>query len=99
MRHSIRPLEVGIQERFVYLIHGEVIDLIHTESFDNDFIGSDPIAYEVWCADQLIKSGWSVRLTKRTGDQGIDIVAERDVVKIGIQCKLYLSSLVTKQSK
>lgn len=77
------------QEKFVSLIHGEVIDLINTESLDNDFIGTDPIADEVWCADKLTKSGWSARLTKATGDQGIDIVAERDGVKIGIQCKLY----------
>ena len=33
--------------------------------------------------------GWKTRLTKRSGDQGIDIVADRGGVTVVIQCKKY----------
>lgn len=83
----------GVKEIFADAIHAEVMIeleyLFDEELLGNDFIGSDPNAYEVWCADQLTKSGWLARLTKATGDQGIDIIAERGGRTIGIQCKLY----------
>lgn len=51
----------------------------------------DPIAYEQMVADRLADLGWSTRLTKGSGDQGIDVIAEMREKKVVIQCKLYSS--------
>ena len=50
-----------------------------------------PVDYEGLVAVRLIENGWDTRTTKGVGDQGIDVIAIRDSVKLVIQCKLYTS--------
>lgn len=46
--------------------------------------------YEQKCAKKLKKHGFKrVKITKESGDQGIDIIAYRKRKKYGIQCKYY----------
>jgi len=45
--------------------------------------------YEVHCAKILRSAGWAAQLTVATGDQGTDIIAERDGRRVVIQCKFY----------
>ncbi len=46
--------------------------------------------FEYFCADLLKKKGFiDVEVTKASGDYGIDILAEKDGVTYGIQCKRY----------
>jgi hypothetical protein len=52
-----------------------------------------PTAYEALCAKELRQNGWDARLTPTTGDQGVDIVAEKSGVRVVIQCKLYSASV------
>ncbi len=53
--------------------------------------------FEIFCYKILIKNGYkNVRLTKRTGDQGVDIVATKDFVKYAIQCKCYNQPISNK---
>lgn len=53
--------------------------------------------FEQWCADLLGKNGFSnIRLTKTSGDQGADIIAEKDGIRYAIQCKCYSSDLGNK---
>jgi restriction system protein len=47
------------------------------------------IEYETYCAEALRRAGWNARLTTVTGDQGTDIVAERDGKRVVVQCKFY----------
>ena len=50
--------------------------------------------FEYFCADLLIKNGFDkVEVTKGTGDQGIDIIAFKDGIKYGIQCKCYANDI------
>jgi len=49
----------------------------------------DGVAFEYWCAAQLEKQGWAARVTKASGDQGIDIVATKGEIVVAIQCKRY----------
>jgi restriction endonuclease Mrr len=49
----------------------------------------DPLLYEMFVADTLKSMGWSTRITKGSGDQGIDVVGEMRGKKVVIQCKLY----------
>lgn len=54
----------------------------------------DGLTFEYYCADLLKHNGFShVELTKESGDQGIDILAEKDDIKYAIQCKCYSSNL------
>lgn len=50
-----------------------------------------PSEFERWCAQELERVGWRVTLTKATGDQGADVIAEKGLTRIVIQCKLYSS--------
>lgn len=50
--------------------------------------------FERWCAEALKSCGFvKVRVTPGSGDQGVDILAEKDGVKYAIQCKRYSSDL------
>jgi HJR/Mrr/RecB family endonuclease len=53
----------------------------------------DPIDYEQMVADALNDLGWQTRLTKGSGDQGIDVIAEMRGKRVVIQCKRYASSI------
>lgn len=45
--------------------------------------------YEQYCASRLEAHGWRVRVTPEGADQGVDIIAEKDGVKVVVQCKRY----------
>jgi len=53
----------------------------------------DPVEYEQMVADTLTGLGWQTRLTKGSGDQGIDVVAEMRGKRVVIQCKRYASAI------
>lgn len=47
-----------------------------------------PLEFEHWCREQLALRGWAARTTTGSGDQGADVLAERDGTRLVIQCKL-----------
>lgn len=50
--------------------------------------------FEYWCASLLKKIGFTnVEVTQGSGDQGVDILAEKDGIRYAIQCKCYSSDL------
>ncbi len=53
----------------------------------------DGIAYEDLCEDILTSKGWHVSRTPKSGDQGVDLIAERSDRRVCIQCKRYSSSV------
>ena len=62
----------------------------HVSSID----GMDGHEFEHFCANLLQKTGFiKVRVTKGSGDQGVDILAEKGGVKYAVQCKNYASPL------
>lgn len=55
------------------------------------------IEFEQWCADLLEKNGFSIiQVTKQSGDQGADVIAQKDGIRYAIQCKCYSSDLGNK---
>lgn len=50
---------------------------------------TDPILFEKSVANNFTSLGWKTRETKKTGDQGADVIAEKDDINIIVQCKLY----------
>lgn len=63
------------------------------QEFDDDM---DPSDFEIFCARQLEIAGWKARVTMRSRDQGVDVVAEKARKKIVLQCKLYSSPVGNK---
>lgn len=50
--------------------------------------------FEYWCASLLKKIGFTnVEVTQGSGDQGVDVLAEKDGIRYAIQCKCYSSDL------
>lgn len=70
----------------------EPTSLLNTAYYDFDsFEGHE---FEYWCANLLRCSGFeSVEVTPGSGDQGVDIIAEKDDIRYAIQCKCYSSNL------
>lgn len=46
-----------------------------------------PEEFEHFCADTLRRTGWSVQVTKGSGEQGVDVLASKDGVIVVLQCK------------
>lgn len=58
----------------------------------NLFQDMNGFEFEEFCAELLSKNGfYDVSVTSKSGDQGIDIIAHKDNIRYGIQCKLYSS--------
>ncbi len=57
----------------------------------------DGVEFEHFCADILKKRGFvDVEVTKGSGDYGIDILAEKEGITYGIQCKCYQEAVGVK---
>lgn len=48
-----------------------------------------PEEFEHYCAAVLREGKWKARVTRASGDQGVDIVADRRGLRIVVQCKKY----------
>ena len=53
----------------------------------------DGLAFESWVAQQLNRFGWKTRVTRGSGDQGVDVVALKGKAKVGVQCKRYTQNV------
>ncbi|GJD49240.1 hypothetical protein OPKNFCMD_1970 [Methylobacterium crusticola] len=72
----------------------EVLGIVEAASLaevpdETALLPDDGLAYERFCAALLERAGWNARTTRAAGDQGADIVAERDGVRLVVQCKRY----------
>jgi restriction system protein len=76
-------------------IAGEQPDSIANYSWEQ-LPETSPEQFEAFCAEILRRQGWEIRLTKRSGDQGIDIVAQRGGITVVFQCKMYTGSVGNK---
>lgn len=65
--------------------------------YNNQYDYMEGHDFEYFCAELLKKNGFSnVEVTQGSGDQGIDILANKDGIKYGIQCKCYSSDIGNK---
>lgn len=68
-----------------------------TQSDDFNYDSMDGHQFEYFCAEVLSKNGYeNVEVTKGSGDQGIDVLAEKDGIKYAVQCKCYSSDVGNK---
>ena len=70
---------------------------VSSKQKNHNFDNMDGHEFESFCATLLKQNGFkSVSVTKGSGDQGIDILATKDGIKYGIQCKCYSSEVGNK---
>jgi len=53
-----------------------------------EFDSTDPYEYERYVAEMLCLLGWDAHATTGSGDQGTDVIAEKNNIKLIVQCKL-----------
>ncbi len=73
-----------------------IIEENRNRGFDPDDLPNDGNEFEYWVADAFKKFDWDAEVTKSSGDQGLDVIVEKDGVRIGIQTKLYNSPVGNK---
>ena len=77
----------------------EFLDLFDFED-DNYNIKKEsnisPLEFEKDICVKLKKLGFRAETTKASGDQGVDVIAERNDIKFAIQCKFYSSPVGNK---
>lgn len=75
----------------------EVTDRFADNAAETKFDYMDGHEFETYCANLLYQNGYKeVHVTKGSGDQGIDILAQKMGKKYGIQCKCYSSDVGNK---
>ena len=80
-------------------IQNEINTTDTNEDYDiaeNAVDAMDPLEFENHCARVLTKHGWKAYATKGSGDQGTDVIAEKDGVRAVLQCKLYSNPVGNK---
>jgi restriction system protein len=81
----------------------EVLNDLQASRLERQKSGFDPYAvpvhgheFEHWVAESLSKFGWEASVTPASGDQGIDVIASKGGLRLGIQCKLYSRAVGNK---
>ena len=86
------------REEILTSIHNDT--LTETQIIENEFNRIDVMdghRFEYWCADLLKKNDYiNVEVTKGSGDQGVDVIAEKEDIRFAIQCKCQANNLSNK---
>lgn len=90
----VEPI-IPVRQAETYYSPVKHLDTVETQLYAIDCMeGHD---FEFWCADALRKLGYHhVEVTPGSGDQGVDVLAQKDGTKYAIQCKRYSSDLGNK---
>ena len=79
----------------IIIVLKEIQDKEQEQFVNMDYMNGSQ--FEHFCADVLRKKGYeNVEVTKASGDQGVDIIAERDGIRHAIQCKCYSGTVGNK---
>ena len=78
----------------------ETVEALEEQQIEEGFSAKehpeDGWEFEHWVAEALQKFGWQALATQGSGDQGVDVVATKDGLSLGIQCKRYTGSVGNK---
>ena len=82
---------------FYFFIKTKIDDKIAEETvaagFSKNMSGEE---YEEFCKYILKQRGWRINLTPKSGDQGVDLIAFKEYLKVCIQCKRYTNPVGNK---
>jgi hypothetical protein len=83
---------------FVASVQSEIADKIYRRVeeerekiplFQTFSENTTPIEFKTYCAGHLRRAGWDAHVTKQSRDQGVDVVAKKNGVRVVLQCKLF----------
>lgn len=87
----------GVGYRFVRLVDDRVKAGMETipvpKALPADLSALD---FEGLCAEVLREKGWRASTTQASGDQGADVVADKNGLRLVLQCKLYAGTVGNK---
>lgn len=86
----------GISSVFQRLIEDRIVELCNAKPDEGIGEVKTPLEFEAKCAAVLRSKGWLASITKASGDQGADVVAQKGDKKLVIQCKFYTGSTGNK---
>lgn len=95
----VQIISLSLKRKKIRPAHSSVNDSKKDEQipFDKPYDEMEGHEFEYFCGDILGKSGFTeIEVTKGSGDQGIDIIAYKDDIKYGIQCKCYSQNIGNK---
>lgn len=85
--HSVNSESIQLQ---IHVERNPKIDLMTIDRMEGH-------EFEYWCASLLRRIGFvNVIVTQGSGDQGVDVLAEKDGIRYAIQCKCYSKDLGNK---
>ena len=85
-REAFAREQVKIEESIFILVETESEKNPAFLTFSDDMT---PNEFETFCAEELRRAGWNARVTMQSRDQGVDVVAERDGIRVVIQSKFH----------
>lgn len=102
IKNCIRPvlMQDGLAD-YIPLISKEIIKQINNTAKSKPILLSEtsngiqysprmqPRNYELYCANLLQQIGWDAQTTVISGDQGADVIATKNHIRLILQCKLY----------
>lgn len=71
----------------------EANDQREEAGYSEDMSGAD---YEISCGQLLQEAGWNLEQTQASNDQGVDLIAQIEDLKVCIQCKRYSNPVGNK---
>lgn len=95
-KEVINQVEFSLQRRGAtrYTEEEPIVGILGRQHRNFSIVGMEGHQFEHFCADLLRKVGFvNVSVTPGSGDQGVDVLAEKDGVRYAIQCKSYSSPL------
>lgn len=89
----LRRERAGITQTIMQRVERVVHDRPAFDAFSDKMT---PVEFEAFCAEQLRQSGWDAHVTRQSRDQGVDVFAEKNGLRIVLQCKLYSAPVGNK---
>ena len=77
-------------------IINQVCDEVEMNKSSSDLDSMDGVEYEQYCKEILEDVGWGVEDTPTTGDQGVDLIASIEDLRVCIQCKNFAKPVGNK---
>jgi len=88
-KYVLRSLSSADEIYWVEQKINEACDEIDSRQPDDEVESMSGIDYEDYCARILQEAGWEVEATVASGDQGVDLIAMIEDIRVCIQCKRY----------
>ena len=90
---SFKAVSLALRSSHGNRTYAEPVKYDLSQPYDN----MDGHTFEHYCAEILSKNGFEdVKVTPGSGDQGIDVLARKDGIFYGIQCKCYSTDIGNK---